>query len=85
MWIRNSFLDSDVEFEKVVVHGHTPTRDVHVDHRRIGVDTKAYGSGVLSAVRLEGHSQVVLQAKADPERSIRVLASALKTREAIAS
>ncbi len=62
MWIRNSFLDSDVEFEKVVVHGHTPTREVHVDRRRIGVDTKAYDSGVLSAVRLEGRTRALMQA-----------------------
>jgi len=62
MWIRNSFLDSDVEFDKVVVHGHTPTREVHVDRRRIGVDTKAYDSGVLSAVRLEGATRVVVRA-----------------------
>ena len=62
MWIRNSFLDSDAAFEKVVVHGHTPTREVHVDHRRIGVDTKAYDSGVLSAVRLEGAVRVVVRA-----------------------
>ncbi|MBW8302884.1 MAG: serine/threonine protein phosphatase [Brevundimonas sp.] len=62
MWIRNSFLDSDARFEKVVVHGHTPTREVHIDHRRIGVDTKAYDSGVLSAVRLEGPGQIVVEA-----------------------
>lgn len=61
MWIRNSFLESDVEFEKVVVHGHTPTRDVYADHRRIGVDTKAYESGVLSALRLQGMAQAVLR------------------------
>ena len=54
MWIRNSFLDSDIEFEKVVVHGHTPTAKVYVDHRRIGVDTKAYSSGRLTALRLSG-------------------------------
>lgn len=65
MWIRNSFLDSEVEFEKVVVHGHTPTREVHVDRRRIGVDTKAYESGVLSAARLEGTVRAVLQARED--------------------
>ena len=66
MWIRNSFLDSEVAFEKVVVHGHTPTQEVHVDHRRIGVDTKAYGSGVLSAVRLEGDGRTLVQALARP-------------------
>ena len=68
MWVRNSFLDSPVRFEKVVVHGHTPTRKVHIDDRRIGVDTKAYASGVLSAVRLEGPARTVMQAigSADP-------------------
>jgi len=62
MWIRNSFLDSEVVFEKVVVHGHTPARDVHVDNRRIGTDTKAYESGILSAVRLEADTRTVMQA-----------------------
>lgn len=61
MWIRNSFLDSEVEFDKVVVHGHTPTREVYADRRRIGIDTRAYDSGVLSALRLEGGGQDILK------------------------
>lgn len=62
MWIRQPFLDSRTVFERVVVHGHTPTTGVHADHRRIGMDTKAYDSGVLSAVRLEGLERSLLQA-----------------------
>jgi len=62
MWIRQPFLDSQTSFERVVVHGHTPTTAVHVDQRRIGVDTKAYDTGVLSAVRLEGTERSLLQA-----------------------
>jgi len=61
MWIRHSFLDSDVTFEKIVVHGHTPTAEIHVDHRRIGVDTMAYASGVLSALRLSMADAMVIQ------------------------
>ena len=61
MWIRNSFLDSGTAFERVVVHGHTPTTVVHADQRRIGLDTKAYHSGVLTAVRLEGRERTLLQ------------------------
>jgi serine/threonine protein phosphatase 1 len=61
IWIRRSFLDSDVEFEKVIVHGHTPSSDVHLDHRRIGIDTKAYESGVLTALRLSGTEQTFVQ------------------------
>ena len=61
MWIRQPFLNSKVGFQQVVVHGHTPTPRVHADHRRIGTDTKAYDSGVLSAVRLEGHERSLMQ------------------------
>jgi serine/threonine protein phosphatase 1 len=61
LWIRGTFLRSDVEFEKVVVHGHTPTAEVHVDRRRIGIDTRAYESGVLTALRLRGTERRILQ------------------------
>jgi serine/threonine protein phosphatase 1 len=60
LWIRRSFLESPEHFDKVVVHGHTPTEDVHFDQRRIGVDTKAYESGRLSAVRFEGADRRVV-------------------------
>ncbi|WIY70084.1 metallophosphoesterase family protein [Aquidulcibacter paucihalophilus] len=62
LWIRRSFLDSAVEFERVIVHGHTPTATVHADHRRIGIDTKAYESGLLTALRLEGPERSIIQA-----------------------
>lgn len=63
MWIRGSFLDDETPFEKVVVHGHTPTNEVHMDHRRIGVDTKAYASGELSCSRLEGADRRVISSR----------------------
>ncbi len=56
LWIRDSFLNDKSEFEQVVVHGHTPIPAPHRDHRRIGVDTGAYLSGKLTAVRLDGTS-----------------------------
>jgi len=61
MWVRGAFLHDDGPFEKMVVHGHTPTLDVYIDERRIGLDTKAYASGVLSAIRLEGARRRILQ------------------------
>jgi serine/threonine protein phosphatase 1 len=61
MWIRQQFLNSRTAFERVVVHGHTPTASVHADHRRIGIDTKGYHSGVLSALRLVGSERSLLQ------------------------
>ncbi len=54
MWIRDEFLHDAAPFEKVVVHGHTPTDEVFKDYRRIGLDTGAYYSGQLSAARLFG-------------------------------
>ena len=69
LWIRRSFLDSPDHFDKVVVHGHTPTAEVHVDQRRIGIDTKAYESGRLSAVRFEGgNRQIVASCVGDHSR-----------------
>lgn len=62
MWIRRTFLDSPVSFERIVVHGHTPEDYVHSDGRRVGLDTKAYASGILSALRLDGQRRETVQA-----------------------
>ncbi len=62
MWIRQPFLDHPKPFEKVVVHGHTPTETIVSDARRISVDTGAYAANVLSAVRLEAETRILLQA-----------------------
>lgn len=62
IWIRGSFLDSEAEFDQIIVHGHTPSAEVHVDHRRVGIDTRAYESGVLTALRLEGRAREIFQA-----------------------
>jgi len=62
MWIRQVFLDSTVGFERVVVHGHTPAQTVQADRRRIGIDTKAYDTGVLTGLRMEGQERSLLQA-----------------------
>ncbi|OYX35175.1 MAG: serine/threonine protein phosphatase [Brevundimonas subvibrioides] len=68
MWIRQAFLDHPAPFEQVVVHGHTPSETVVWDGRRIGVDTGAYATNVLSAVRLEGETRTALQAAGRGER-----------------
>lgn len=62
-WIRERFLQSSRPFEYHVVHGHTPEPDYHHDHRRIGIDTGAYLTGVLTAVRLEGETVSFLQTR----------------------
>lgn len=52
LWIRNEFLLSTKACDFVVVHGHTPTLEPVNMRWRIGVDTGAYDTGVLTAVRL---------------------------------
>lgn len=61
LWIREPFLTSRKPFSKLVVHGHSPSQAVHVDRRRIGLDTGAYATGVLSAVRLQGAARHLFQ------------------------
>ncbi|WP_041534987.1 metallophosphoesterase [Parvularcula bermudensis] len=52
-WIREPFLSSTDYFGAVVVHGHTITDEVVDKPNRIGLDTGAYRTGRLTAVRLE--------------------------------
>lgn len=54
LWIRDEFLDSGENFGKVIVHGHTITRVPEVKKNRIGIDTGAFASGVLTCLVLEG-------------------------------
>lgn len=63
MWIRYDFLESDEDFGKVIVHGHTPTDRPECKSNRIGIDTGVYYSGVLTAVRLDGTDQRIIQAR----------------------
>ncbi|MEO7634709.1 MAG: metallophosphoesterase [Sphingomicrobium sp.] len=53
-WIRDPFLSDDSDHGFVVVHGHTITKDVDEQVNRIGIDTGAYRSGVLTALAIEG-------------------------------
>jgi serine/threonine protein phosphatase 1 len=54
LWIRDPFLDWTKPFGPVVVHGHTITRGPDVRSNRIGIDTGAYASGMLTCLVLEG-------------------------------
>ncbi len=61
LWIRDDFLTSDRPIEKVVVHGHTPEAAPYIGRNRIGIDTGAYATAKLTAARLFGTEQAVLQ------------------------
>ena len=53
LWIRGAFLDSEMDFGKIVVHGHTPSREPEVRVNRINVDTGAIVNGRLTCVVLD--------------------------------
>jgi serine/threonine protein phosphatase 1 len=52
-WIREPFLFDETDHGCVVVHGHTIREDVEERSNRIGIDTGAYRTGVLTALVLE--------------------------------
>lgn len=54
--IRDPFLKSRARWPYVVVHGHSPVPEAEAVAGRIALDTGAYATGRLSAVRLEGES-----------------------------
>lgn len=72
MWIRDRFLAHKGPLEKVVVHGHTIFDRVMDCGNRIGIDTGAFRSGVLTALVLEGDQRRVLQACADGSGPVEV-------------
>ena len=57
LWIRREFLDSKRDHGKVVVHGHTITREAEIRANRVGIDTGAYASNKLTCLVLEGSSR----------------------------
>ncbi|MBS4046866.1 MAG: serine/threonine protein phosphatase [Alphaproteobacteria bacterium] len=61
IWIRDVFLNSEVDHGLIVVHGHTIVHEVEWRSNRIGVDTGAYTTGRLTALVLEGAGRRLLQ------------------------
>ena len=62
-WIREPFLLDESDHGCVVVHGHTISEEVEERPNRIGIDTGAYQTGVLSALAIEGDRRWYLQTK----------------------
>lgn len=60
-WIRDEFLDDGRDHGAMIVHGHTIQEDVDECSNRIGIDTGAYKSGVLTAIMLEGTERQYLK------------------------
>jgi serine/threonine protein phosphatase 1 len=65
LWIRDEFLQERRPFAKIVVHGHSPEAEPVMNAVRIGLDTGAYATGVLTAARLYGFERSVIQTRED--------------------
>ena len=63
-WIREPFLVDDSDHGFVVVHGHTISPEVDERPNRIGIDTGAYRTGVLTALAIEGTERWFLDTRA---------------------
>jgi len=64
IWIRGPFLQSEEDFGKIVVHGHTPGMEPVIRANRIGIDTGAVFTDRLTALRLENGSRRLMQVDA---------------------
>lgn len=62
LWIRERFLKHKGPMPKTVVHGHTIFDEVEQKRHRIGIDTGAFRTGVLTALVLEGDARRIIQA-----------------------
>lgn len=54
LWIREEFLESQKDFGKYIVHGHTPVRSAEVLANRANIDTGAYATGNLTLLSIQG-------------------------------
>lgn len=60
LWIREAFLKSQADHGGIVVHGHSITQRPESKPNRIGIDTGAYATGVLTCLRIEGDERQFL-------------------------
>lgn len=62
-WIRGPFLNHSGSHGFVVVHGHTISEEIDARDNRIGIDTGAHATGVLTAFGAEGEERWFLQTR----------------------
>ena len=65
LWIRDAFLEADVDFGKVVVHGHSVSEFPEIRDNRIGIDTGACYTNTLTCLVLQGNRHGFLSTR-DP-------------------
>lgn len=70
LWIRHEFLASRRFHGAMIVHGHHIVDTPEIRHNRIGLDTGAYCTGVLTCLVLEGAESWLMQATPQGIRKI---------------
>jgi serine/threonine protein phosphatase 1 len=60
LWIRDEFLNSEEDFGKFIIHGHTPVREPDIRANRANIDTGAYATGNLTLLTIQGSSMLAL-------------------------
>lgn len=70
LWIREEFLESKIDHGAIIVHGHSITEEPELLPNRIGIDTGAYITGVLTCLVLEGEGQRFIQTQPIPLRPL---------------
>ncbi len=66
LWIREEFLYSNANHGLIVVHGHSIAPQVETLPNRIGIDTGAFATGILTCLILEADQQRLLQTGLTP-------------------
>src|SRR5690348_2224701 len=69
-WIREPCLFDETDHGFVVVHGHTIRSEVEMRPNRIGIDTGAYKSGVLTALAIERSDSWLLDTRTATSEAI---------------
>jgi serine/threonine protein phosphatase 1 len=69
-WIREPFLADDTDHGFVVVHGHTISRRVEEHANRIGIDTGAFATGVLTALGIENTDRWFLDTRVAADAAV---------------
>jgi serine/threonine protein phosphatase 1 len=68
LWTRRPFLNTDFDWGKIIVHGHTPVRRVTVLPNRINIDTGCVFRRRLTAIALPGEQRFSVRRLDAPRR-----------------
>ncbi len=60
LWIREPFIAEGSGLSATVVHGHTPMPEPTFGPGRIGIDTRAYASGLLTVLKITARDAIIL-------------------------